>query len=325
MEYIKLGNTGLDVSKICLGCMSFGIPTQGYPDWSLPEEESRKIIKHALDIGINFFDTANIYSGGSSEEILGRALKDFAKREDVIIATKVYNTNHKGPNSKGLSRKIIMSEIELSLKRLQTDYVDLYIIHRWDETTPIEETMEALHDLVKAGKVHYIGASSMYAWQFAKAQQVAKEHGWTPFVSMQNKYNLFYREEEREMIPLLQDQKMAMTPYQPLAGGRLARFKDEQTLRAESQAANKSATVLYSDECENVINDRVEALAKKHQVGKGIISMAWIFNKKYVTSAIIGSSKSQQLDDALLALNFKLSAEEIEYLEEAYIPHYLKF
>jgi len=305
--------------------MSFGIPTQGYPEWSLPEEESRKIIKHALDIGINFFDTANIYSGGSSEEILGQALKDFAKREDVVIASKVYNTNKKGPNSRGLSRKIIMSEIELTLKRLQTDYLDLYIIHRWDEFTPIEETMEALHDLVKAGKVRYIGASSMYAWQFAKAQQVAKERGWTQFVSMQNKYNLFYREEEREMIPLLQDQKVAMTPYQPLAGGRLARFRDEQTVRAESQAANKSSTTLYSDDCENEINNRVEELAKKHNVGKSIISMSWIFSKSFITSALIGSSKTQQLDDAVLALDFKLSNEEIKYLEDAYIPHFLRF
>lgn len=325
MEYIKLGNTGLDISRICLGCMSFGIPDQGYPEWSLPEEESRKIIKHALDIGINFFDTANIYSGGSSEEILGRALKDFAKREDVVIASKVYNTNKKGPNSRGLSRKIIMSEIELSLKRLQTDYLDLYIIHRWDENTPIEETMEALHDLVKAGKVRYIGASSMYAWQFAKAQQLAKERGWTQFVSMQNKYNLLYREEEREMIPLLIDQKVAMTPYQPLAGGRLARFNDDQTLRAESQAANKSSIVLYSDECEVEINKRVETLAKNHNVSKSMISMAWVFSKSFVTSALIGSSKTQQLDDAVNALSFKMSIEDIKYLEDAYIPHFLRF
>jgi aryl-alcohol dehydrogenase-like predicted oxidoreductase len=218
-----------------------------------------------------------------------------------------------------------MSEIELTLKRLQTDYLDLYIIHRWDEFTPIEETMEALHDLVKAGKVRYIGASSMYAWQFAKAQHVAKERGWTQFVSMQNKYNLFYREEEREMIPLLQDQKVAMTPYQPLAGGRLARFRDEQTVRAESQAANKSSTTLYSDDCENEINNRVEELAKKHNVGKSIISMSWIFSKSFITSALIGSSKTQQLDDAVLALDFKLSNEEIKYLEDTYIPHFLRF
>lgn len=239
MKYVKLGNTGLEVSKLCLGCMGFGEPGRGREQWSLGEEHSREIIKRALELGINFFDTANYYSLGSSEEILGKALKDFAKREEVVIASKLYFPMHDGPNSKGLSRKNIFTEINKTLERLQTDYLDLYIIHRWDYNTPIEETMEALDDLVKMGKVRYIGASSMHAWQFAKANYIAEKHGWSKFVSMQDLYNLLYREEEREMIPFLKDQKIAMTPWSPLAQGRLTRNLGEVTDRSKQETMSK--------------------------------------------------------------------------------------
>lgn len=325
MQYVKLGNTGLDVSRICIGCMSFGEPDRGYPEWSLPEEESRKIIKYALDLGINFFDTANIYSDGSSEEILGRAIKDFAKREEVVLASKVCLKTGDGPNRQGLSRKHIFNEIDKTLKRLQTDYLDLYIIHRWDDNTPIEETMGALHDLVKMGKVRYIGASSMHTWQFAKAQYTAEKNGWTKFVSMQNKYNLIYREEERDMIPLLQDQKIAMTPYQPLAGGRIARGKDDITTRSKTQAGYSPTKKIYSDDCEQVISDRVGELAEKYSVPKGTIALAWMLNKDYLTAPLIGASKTKYLDDAVKALDVKLNHEEMEYLEESYIPHCVRF
>ncbi len=323
MEYVKLGNTGLDVSKICLGCMSFGEPERGYPSWSLDEEKSREVIKKALDLGINFFDTANIYSDGSSEEILGRALKDYAKRDEIVIATKVCLATGKGPNKKGLSRKHIFEEVEKSLKRLQTDYIDLYIIHRWDEETPIEETMEALHDLVKMGKVRYIGCSSCYAWQFAKAQHVAESHGWTKFVSMQNKYNLLYREEEREQIPQLMDMKVAMTSYQPLQGGRLARNEGEVTTRYLTQI-NKG-TEIYSDACEKIISKRVEELAEKYGCSKANIALAWQFTKPYVTSVIVGSSSPKRIEDTVKCLDVKLNKEDVAYLEEAYIPHYVRF
>ena len=323
MEYVKLGNTGLDVSKICLGCMSFGEPERGYPSWSLDEEKSREVIKKAIELGINFFDTANIYSDGSSEEILGKALKDYAKRDEVVIATKVYQPTGTGPNKKGLSRKHIFEEVEKSLKRLQTDYIDLYIIHRWDEETPIEETMEALHDLVKMGKVRYIGCSSCYAWQFAKAQHVAEVHGWTKFVSMQNKYNLLYREEEREQIPQLMDMKVAMTSYQPLQGGRLARNEGEVTTRSLTQI-NKGIEI-YSDACEKVISKRVEELAEKYGCSKANIALAWQFTKPYVTSVIVGSSSSKRIEDTVKCLDVELSKEDVAYLEEAYIPHYVRF
>ncbi len=273
MEYVKLGNTGLDVSRICLGCMSFGIADRWIHPWVLDEEKSRPIIKKALELGINFFDTANVYSDGTSEEILGRALKDYANRDEIVIATKVYFSAHEGPNRKGLSRKAIMSEIDKSLKRLGTDYVDLYQIHRWDYDTPIEETMEALHDVVKAGKALYIGASSMYAWQFLKANYTAEKHGWTKFVSMQNHYNLIYREEEREMLPLCKEENIAVIPYSSLASGRLTRDASEKTHRSETdqiQWSKYDATA----EADRVIIERVAELAEKHGVKRAQIALA---------------------------------------------------
>jgi aryl-alcohol dehydrogenase-like predicted oxidoreductase len=325
MKYTKLGSTGLDVSKICLGCMSFGDPEKGYPTWSLPNNSSRDVIHRALELGINFFDTANVYSNGSSEEILGQALKDFANREEVVIATKVCLETGDGQNRKGLSRKHIFTEIEHSLKRLQTDYIDLYIIHRWDADTPIEETMEALNDLVRSGKVRYIGCSSCDAWQFAKAQHIAEEKGWTKFVSMQNKYNLLYREEEREQIPQLIDMHVGMTPYQPLAGGRLSRNDDEVTERSKTQTKHATAENLYSDACENEISHRVEEISKKHNVSKADIALAWELSKPYISSVIVGTSSPARLDDTVKVFDVSLSNEEIQYLEEPYIPHYVRF
>ncbi len=325
MEYVKLGNTGLDVSRICLGCMSFGEPELGYPAWSLPEIESRTIIKKALELGINFFDTANVYSDGSSEEILGRALNEYANREEIVIASKVCLGTGNGPNRKGLSRKHIFAEIDKTLERLQTDYLDLYIIHRFDEETPLEETMEALNDLVKAGKVRYIGASSMHAWQFAKAQAIADKNGWTRFVSMQNKYNLIYREEEREQIPQLVDLKIAMTPYQPLAGGRLSRDHDEETTRSNYQASYAQNIATYTDDCENTIIERVGEVAQKYGVSKANIALAWALNKKYVTSVLVGTSSVKRLEDTIKALEVELSSDDMEYLETAYIAHPVRF
>lgn len=318
MDYIKLGNTGLDVSRLALGCMGFGNPTQGREKWSLDENESRNIIKSALDSGINFFDTANMYSDGSSEEILGKALKDFARRDEVVLASKVYFPMFDGPNAKGLSRKSIFTEIDRSLERLQTDYLDLFIIHRWDYTTPIEETMEALHDLVKMGKVRYIGASSMHAWQFAKAQFTAEKHGWTKFVSMQNLYNLLYREEEREMIALLEDQNVAMTPWSPLAQGRLTRDLDAVTARSRQSSQAKSPEYLIKADRE--IISRVHGLAEEKNVSRAQVAMAWSLSKDYVTSPLVGATKLKYLEDAVGALDVTLSNEEILYLEEPYLP-----
>lgn len=319
MKYVKFGNTGLDVSAICLGCMSFGNPVKWRP-WVLDEEGSRKIIKKALDEGINFFDTANIYSIGESEEILGRALKEFANREEVVIATKVHGKMHDGPNGQGLSRKAIMSEVMKSLKRLETDYIDLYIIHRWDYNTPIEETMSALHDLVKSGKVRYIGASAMYAWQFQKAQYIAEKNGWTKFVSMQNHYNLLYREEEREMLPLCRDQKIAVTPYSPLASGRLARDWAETTKRLETDDIARSKYDATAETDKQVV-ERVTELAEKYGVPRSYISLAWLLHKKPVVAPIIGATKISHLEEAVGALKINLSTEEILYLEEPYVPH----
>lgn len=325
MEYMKLGNSGLEVSRICLGCMGFGDPVNWQHKWVIEEEESRKVIKQALDMGINFFDTANVYSNGVSEEILGRALKDYANRDEVVIATKVFfnstkalSDEKKEPNSMGLSRKAIMSSVEKSLKRLQTDYIDLYIIHRWDYNTPIEETMEALHDLVKAGKVRYIGASAMYAWQFQKAQYVAEKNGWTKFISMQNHYNLIYREDEREMIPLCKDQKVALTPYSPLAGGRLTREIDEETYRAATDEISKKKYGEY-EEADKEIILRVKKLSEKYGVEKSNIALAWLFSKE--TVPIIGATKASHLEAAAKALETRLTEEDTEYLEETYIPH----
>ncbi|ERK31479.1 aldo/keto reductase [Clostridium intestinale] len=320
MEYIKFGNTGMDVSRLCLGCMSFGDSEKWIHKWVLNEEKSRPIIKKALELGINFFDTANVYSGGISEEILGRALKDYANRDEVVIATKVHGQMHKGPNGSGLSRKAIMSEIDKSLKRLGTDYVDLYIIHRWDYNTPIEETMEALHDVVKAGKARYIGASSMYAWQFQKAIHVAEKNGWTRFVSMQNHLNLLYREEEREMIPLCKEEKIVLTPYSPLASGRLTRDWSETTKRLETDKIARSKYDATADS-DKLVVERVAAIAEKRGVPRIEIALAWLLQKEAVTIPIIGATKVPHIEDAVPAIGIKLTPEEIAFMEEPYVPH----
>ncbi|MBW9054392.1 aldo/keto reductase [Rhizobium mesosinicum] len=320
MEYVKLGKTGLEVSKICLGCMTYGDPNRGNHAWSLPEEESRALLKQAIDLGINFLDTANTYSNGSSEEIVGRAIRDFAKREDIVLATKVFNRMRPGPNGAGLSRKAIFDEIDNSLRRLGTDYVDLYQIHRWDYTTPIEETLEALHDVVKAGKARYIGASSMYSWQFAKALYTSRLNGWTEFVSMQDHLNLLYREEEREMLPFCEDQKIAVIPWSPLARGRLTRDWDEKTNRSETDEFGKT---LYkqAEDADRRIVEKVAEIAKAHGVSRAQVATAWILQKSAVTAPIIGASKPNHLTDAVSALTVKLSADDIAALEAPYIPH----
>ncbi|WP_086347243.1 aldo/keto reductase [Candidatus Enterococcus clewellii] len=320
MEYTKLGNTGMDVSRICLGAMSFGDPKSWIHKWVLEEEESRKIIKRALDLGINFFDTANVYSVGRSEEILGRALKDYANRDEIVLATKIHGRMHDGPNGAGLSRKAILSEIDHSLKRLGTDYVDLYIIHRWDYDTPIEETMEALHDIVKAGKVRYIGASAMYAWQFQKAQNIAEKNGWTKFISMQDHLNLIYREEEREMIPYCKSEGISLTPYSPLASGRLTRDLSVQTKRSETDDIARSKYDETANQ-DRLIIERTAELAEKYQVSRVHIALAWLLQKEPVAAPIIGATKISHVETAVSAVDFKLTEEDVAYLEEPYIPH----
>lgn len=321
MDYINLGQSGLKVSRICLGCMSYGDPNKWIHSWVLNEEEGRPFIKAALEKGINFFDTANVYSLGASEEILGRAIRDFARRDEVVIATKVYNKMRDDPNGKGLSRKAIMTEIDHSLKRLGTDYVDLYQIHRWDYETPIEETLEALHDVVKAGKARYIGASSMYAWQFCKALYLADQNGWTRFISMQNHYNLLYREEEREMIKLCREEKVGVIPWSPLARGRLARPSDSEATKR--LATDEFGKTVYGRtiESDRKVIDRVAALAKQRNVPQAQIGLAWLLHQSTVTAPIVGATKLQQLDDAIAAVNLKLSETEIKGLEEFYVPH----
>ena len=317
MDYIKLGKTGLKVSRICLGCMTYGAPERGNHLWTLNEEASRPFIQRALELGINFFDTANVYSDGTSEEIVGRALRDFARREEVVIATKVNGRMRPGPNGAGLSRKAIMMEIDASLKRLGTDYVDLYQTHRWDYDTPIEETLEALHDVVKAGKARYIGASSMYAWQFAKALFLADQQGWTRFVSMQNHYNLLYREEEREMMGLCVDQGIGVIPWSPLARGRLTRAWDDTTERAQTDEFGKTLYV----EADRSVVERVAEIATTRDVSRAQVALAWMLRQPFVTAPIIGASKPHHLDDAVAALSLKLTVEEIASLEEPYVPH----
>jgi len=321
MEFAKLGNTGLDVSRICLGCMSFGA-AEGWVHnpWALNEEDSRAIIRRALDLGINFFDTANVYAKGMSEEILGRALKDYANRDEVVIATKVRGRMHDGPNGEGLSRKAVMSEINNSLKRLNTDYVDLYIIHRWDYSTPIEETMAALHDIVQAGKVRYIGGSAMYVWQFQKALHVAEQHGWNRFVSMQNHYNLIYREEEREMLPLCRAEGIAVTPYSPLASGRLARDRSETTTRLETDPIAKSKYDATA-EADRLVVERLAEVAERHAVPRAQVALAWLLHKAPVVAPVIGATKIAQLESAVESVSIKLMPEEISYMEEPYRPH----
>ncbi|CAM4227032.1 aldo/keto reductase [Paenibacillus alkaliterrae] len=320
MQFVKLGNTGLDVSRLCLGCMSFGVAERSFHQWVLDEEHSRPIIKKALELGINFFDTANVYANGTSEEIVGRVLKEYANRDEIVIATKVHGRMHEGSNGAGLSRKAIMSEIDKSLKRLGTDYVDLYQIHRWDYNTPIEETMEALHDVVKAGKARYIGASAMYAWQFQKALYAAERNGWTRFVSMQNHLNLIYREEEREMLPLCKEEKIGVIPYSPLASGRLIRDWTETTHRSETDQIQKSKYDATAD-TDRIVVERVAAIAEKHGVPRIHIALAWLLQKEPVTAPIIGATKVSQLEDAAGALSIKLTSEEIAFLEEPYVPH----
>jgi aryl-alcohol dehydrogenase-like predicted oxidoreductase len=317
MQYVNLGKTGLKVSKLCLGCMTYGIPERGNHLWTLDEDQSRPFIQKALELGINFFDTANVYSDGTSEEIVGRALRDFSAREEVVIATKVHGRMRPGPNGAGLSRKAIFAEIDASLQRLGTDYVDLYQIHRWDHSTPIEETLEALHDVIKAGKARYIGASSMYAWQFAKALFLADLHGWTRFVSMQNHYNLLYREEEREMMGLCADQGIAVIPWSPLARGRLTRAWDESTERAQTDEFGKTLYVAGDQQ----IVQRVAEVAEKRRVPRAQVALAWMLSKPFVTAPIIGASKPHHLDDAVAALDLELSEEEITALQEPYGPH----
>lgn len=319
MEYTRFGNTGLQVSRICLGCMSYGKPTEQWK-WALDEEQSRPFIKHALKLGINFFDTANVYSGGQSEIVVGRALREFAARDEVVIATKVRGKMREGPNGEGLSRKAILSEIDNSLKRLGTDYVDLYQIHRWDYETPIEETLEALNDVVRAGKARFIGASSMYAWQFAKALYTSDQHGWARFVSMQPYYNLAYREEEREMLPLCLDQKIAVIPWSPLGRGLLTRkpsAEGEATLRSQTDAFGKR---LYS-EADLQTAQRVADLADARGLPMAQVALAWMLTKPAVTAPIIGATKLVHLEDASAALSVRLDEDEIRRLEESYQPH----
>jgi len=319
MEYIKLGNTGLDISPIALGCMTYGDPKRGNHSWSLPEDDSRTLIKQACEAGINFFDTANVYSNGSSEEIVGRALADFALRDEVVIATKVHGRMRPGPNGAGLSRKEIMHEIDESLRRLGTEYVDLYQIHRWDDTVPIEETLEALNDVVKAGKARYIGASSMYAWQFSKALHLQRENGWGRFVSMQNHYNLLNREEEREMYPLCADERIGAIPWSPLARGRLTREWGAQTTRTQTDEFGKT---LYSMEAnDREIVDIVGTIAAQRGVPRAQIALAWVSKNAVVSAPIVGARTAQQLDDAVASLDIQLTDDEITRLEAPYLPH----
>ncbi len=320
MDYVKLGNTGLDVSRICLGCMSYGVPERGNHRWVLDEEQSRPFIRRALELGINFYDTANVYSDGTSEEIVGRALKDYGRRDEIVIATKVHGRMHAGPNGAGLSRKAIMAEIDNSLRRLGTDYVDLYQIHRWDYSTPIEETLEALHDVVKAGKARYIGASSMYAWQFLKALHAAEKNGWTRFVSMQNYLNLLYREEEREMLPLCREEKIGAIPWSPLARGRLTRDWDQATARSGMDEFGKKLYASTVDADRRVV-ERVAEVAAERGVPRAQIALAWVLQKAPVTAPIVGATKMHHLDDAVAALSVRLTAKEIARLEEPYVPH----
>jgi aryl-alcohol dehydrogenase-like predicted oxidoreductase len=322
MDYVKLGSTGLGISRICLGCMAFGHSDRGTHSWTLNEEASRPIIRQAIELGINFLDTANFYSDGTSEEIVGRVIKEFVPREEIVLATKVFYRMRPGPNGAGLSRKAIFAEIDASLKRLGTDYVDLYQIHRWDDDTPIEETLEALHDVVKAGKARYIGASSMYAWQFAKSLYVSRLNGWVEFVSMQNHLNLLYREEEREMISLCSDQGVGILPWSPLARGRLTR---DWNASSERQKADEYGKTLYEhpfdSDCRIV--ERVATIAATRGVTRAQVALAWVLQHDGVTAPIIGASKLPHLTDAVAALSLKLTADEIKSLQEPYVPRHV--
>ncbi|MPQ98357.1 aldo/keto reductase [Modestobacter sp. I12A-02628] len=318
MEYTRLGSTGLQVSRICLGMMSFGDPARGTHPWSLPEEHSRRLIEQALAAGITFFDTANVYSDGSSEEITGRALRDFAQRDDVVLATKVHGRMRPGPNGAGLSRKAVLAELDASLRRLGTEYVDLYQVHRWDPATPIEETLEALDACVRSGKVRYLGASSMWAWQFSKALHTAGEHGWHRFVSMQDHYNLLNREEEREMHPLCLDQGVGVIPWSPLARGKLTRDWSQRTARSETDEFGRR---LYDEASDPAIVARVAEVAQERGVPRAQVALAWLLTKPVVSAPIVGVTRDQHLDDAVAAVGLRLTPEEVERLEEPYTPH----
>jgi aryl-alcohol dehydrogenase-like predicted oxidoreductase len=322
MQYVKLGRTGLEVSRICLGCMSFGDPDRGTHAWTLDEDASRPLLRRAVELGVNFWDTANVYSDGSSEEIVGRALREFANRDEIVLATKVNGQMHEGPNGQGLSRKHIFAQIDASLRRLGTDYVDLYQIHRWDYGTPIEETLEALHDVVKAGKARYIGASSMHAWQFAQALYTADLNGWTRFVSMQNHYNLLQREEEREMLPLCADQEVGVIPWSPLARGRLTRDWDETTARSDTDEFGRTLyDTEYLAESDRAIVGAVARVAEAHGVSRAQVAMAWVASKPAVTAPIVGATKVSHLEEAVEALDLELSDDELQALEAPYRPH----
>jgi aryl-alcohol dehydrogenase (NADP+) len=320
LKFVKLGRTGLDVSSICLGCMSYGDPARGTHQWALDEDASRPFFRKAIELGINFFDTANVYSRGASEEVLGRALKDLGvDRDEVVIATKVNGAMRSGQNAGGLSRKMIMTEVDHSLRRLGTDHIDLYQIHRLDPRTPIEETLEALHDVVKAGKVRYLGASSMWAWQFSKALYTADQHGWTRFVSMQDHYNLLNREEEREMLPLCVDQGVGVIPWSPLARGRLTRADGDVTDRSQSDAF---ASRLYDTEgSDRAVVQRVGEIAAQRGVSRAEVALAWMLAKPAITAPIVGATKLHHLDDAVAAVDLVLSTDEVARLEELYVPH----
>ncbi len=326
MDYVNLGKTGLKVSRICLSCMTYGAPATGAlrpgsHAWALNEDESQPFFRQALDLGINFFDTANVYSGGASEEVLGRFLKANTHREAVVIATKVHGVMRDEPNGRGLSRKSIFFELEQSLRRLGTEYVDLYQIHRWDYETPIEETLEALHDVVKSGKVRYIGASSMFAWQFTKALYLADLHGWTRFVSMQNHYNLLYREEEREMMPFCQSEGIGVIPWSPLARGRLTRpWQSETTKRYETDQFGKKM-YLQTEDADRKVVDHLGEIAERRGVPRAQLALAWLLSKPGVTAPIVGATKAHHLPDAVAALSLHLTPEEIASLEEPYTPH----
>ncbi|GAB3082905.1 aldo/keto reductase [Pedococcus soli] len=317
MEYVKLGSTGLDVSRIVLGCMSFGEPDRGNHSWTLDEEASRPLLRQAVEAGITFFDTANVYSAGSSEEIVGRALAEYGRRDEFVVATKVHGRMHDGPNGAGLSRKAILAAIDASLARLGTDFVDLYQIHRWDPHTPVEETMEALHDVVRSGKVRYLGASSMWAWQFAKAQETARANGWTPFVSMQDHYNLLNREEEREMLPLCADQGVGVIPWSPLARGLLTREWGEQTSRSETDEFGRT---LYG-EADRAVVDAVGDVAAARGVPRAQVALAWVLRNPVVTAPIVGATRAGHLEDAVAALDLELTDDEVARLEAPYVPH----
>jgi 1-deoxyxylulose-5-phosphate synthase len=322
MDYVKFGHTGLRVSRLCLGCMTYGVPDRGAHPWTLDEEKSRPLLKRALELGINFFDTANAYSDGTSEEIVGRALRDFSKRDEVVIATKVFYAWRDRPNTGGLSRKAIFTAIDDSLRRLGTDYVDLYQIHRWDYATPIEETLEALHDIVKAGKVRYVGASSMAAWQFTKALYIADLHGWTRFVSMQPHYNLLYREEEREMLKLCAAEGVAVIPWSPLARGKLTRpWTDEPTSAREKTDEYGRTLYQKTRDADRAVIDRVSEVAQRRALPPSQVALAWVLHQSAITAPIVGASKLEHLDDAVAALGVQLSAEERAALEAPYVPH----